>query len=197
MLMKVQRLQLFMDFFFSISGGISISSMATKILIAGLLLSILVTYDLNNDGIAYAQQVQGNGKNADTMHGISSAGTFEISLDVDPFPIEAGTQTMLNITFIRLAEPAVIQVNVGYDIFILDENNNIIFRASNTTGQGENDDFLFSANGTVNFPYRFESAGDYTVHVKVLRVNFIPIHPEFVTFPLIVTPEFEGMRVLQ
>ncbi|MDP9016588.1 MAG: hypothetical protein M3M87_07545 [Thermoproteota archaeon] len=172
--------------------------MSTKILIAGLLLSILGTYDLkNNDGIACAQQVQGNGKSADTMHGISSAGTFGISLDVDPFPVEADVQTMLNITFIRLAEPAVIQVNVGYDIFILDEKNNVIFRVSNTTGQGKGDDFLFSANGTVNFPYRFESAGDYTVHVKILRVNFIPIHPEFVTFPLPVTPEFEGMRVLQ
>ncbi len=186
-----------MYFFSSTSRGISTSYMAIRFLIFGLFLSILGTYDLGNDGIAYAQQVQGNGKNAGTMHGISSAGSFEISLAVEPFPIEVDRQTMLNITFIRLAEPAVIQVNVGYDIFILDENNNVIFRASNTTGQGEDDDFLFSANGTVNFPYRFESAGDYTVHVKVLRVNFIPIHPEFVTFPLTVTPEIEGMRVLQ
>ncbi len=159
--------------------------MATKVLIVVVYLAILGTYGLNNDGIAYAQQVQGDGKTADTMNRISSAGTFKISLDVEPFPIEADTQTMFNITFIRLAQPAVLQINVGYDIFILDENNNIIFRASNTTSQIEDDDdFLFSANGTVNFPYSFESAGNYTMHIKVLRVNFIPIQPEFVAFPI-------------
>ncbi|MDQ4100651.1 MAG: hypothetical protein M3115_00470 [Thermoproteota archaeon] len=182
-------MQLCTDFFSSTLKGISTSSVATKVLIVVLYLAILGTIGLNNDGIAYAQQAQGNGRTADTMNGTSSAGTFKISLDVEPFPIEADMQTMFNITFIRLAEPAVLQINVGYDIFILDENNNIIFRASNTTSQGEDDDddFLFSANGTVNFPYSFESAGNYTMHIKVLRVNFIPIQPEFVAFPITVS----------
>jgi hypothetical protein len=33
------------------------------------------------------------------------------------------------------------------------------------------------------------------VHVKVLRVNFIPIHPEFVDFPITVVPEFGSIHV--
>ncbi len=190
----MQQFKLFADFFFSTSGARSTASSAIKILFVGLFLCVPES-DFINYGKAYAQQVQDTNKDAGTMQGISSAGTFEISLDVEPFPIEPDRQTMLNIKFIRLAEPAVPQVNVGFDIFVLDENNNVIFRASNTTsGQREDDGFLFSANGTVHFPYRFESAGDYTVHVKVLRVNFIPIHPEFVSFPITVVPEFGIMH---
>lgn len=191
----MQRLKLFADFFFSTSGARSTASSAIKILFVGLFLC-LPESDFTNYGKAYAQQVHDSNKDAGTLQGISSAGTFEISLDVEPFPIEQDRQTMLNIKFIRLAEPAVPQVNVGFDIFVLDENNNVIFRASNTTsGQGEDDDLPFSANGTVHFPYRFESAGDYTVQVKVLRVNFIPIHPEFVSFPIAVIPEFGSLNI--
>lgn len=44
---------------------------------------------------------------------------------------------MLHLTFIGLAEPAIIQLNIGYDVFILDENDNVTFRASNQSGQQE------------------------------------------------------------
>ena len=150
--------------------------------------------DLVNNSIAYAQQMQDSSSSSNNSHGtlrgISSGGTFEIVLDIEPFPIEPDTQTMFNITFIRLAEPAVIQINVGYDVFILNENDNTIFRASNISEQKEQEDFLHSTDGIILFPFRFESTGDYTVHIKVLRVNFVPIHSEFVDFPITVVPEF-------
>lgn len=193
-------MELFIHFFFSVFSKRSICPTIIKILFASLFFSAHEVSDLIDDNsIAHAQQMQDSSRgnnSSGTMRGISSVGTFEIVLDIEPFPIEPDRQTMLNITFIRLAEPPAIQINVGYDVFILDENNNLIFRASNLTGQGEEDDFLFSADGIVLFPYRFESTGDYTVHVKVLRVNFIPIHPEFVDFPITVVPEFGSIHVI-
>ncbi len=192
-------MKLFLHSFFSVFSERSIGSTIIKILFVSLFFSAHEASDLIDNSITYAQQMQdsssSNNNNPSTMRGISSAGTFEIVLDIEPFPIEPNRQTILNITFIRLAEPPAIQINVGYDVFILDENNNLIFRASNLTGQGEEDDFLFSADGIVLFPYRFESTGDYTVHVKVLRVNFIPIQPEFVDFPITVVPEFGSIHV--
>ena len=137
--------------------------------------------------MAYAQQVQDISDSLSPMRATSSAGTFEIILDIEPFPIEADRPTMLNLTFIRLSEPATIQLNVGYDVFILDENDNVIFRASNQSGE-EDEDILYSANGTALVPYKFESTENYTVHVRTLRVNFVPIHPEFVAFPITVVP---------
>ena len=73
---------------------------------------------------------------------------------------------MLNLPFIRLAEPAVVQFNVGYIVFILDGNDNIIFRASNQSGQGQ--DILYSACGTALIPYKIESTGRYTIHIRIL-----------------------------
>ncbi len=188
--MKVHRVVLFADFFLSSFSDKSIASTAIRIFVASLFLWALEASDLINNGIAYAQQMQdsGSSNSASTMRATSSAGTFEIVLDIDPFPIEPERPTMLNLTFIRMAEPAVIQLNIGYNVFILDENDNVIFRASNTTGQEE--DLLHSVNGTALVPYRFESTGYYTVHVKVPQVNFVPIHQEFVAFLITVVPEF-------
>jgi hypothetical protein len=184
-------------FLFSVFSKRSIGPTIIKILLASLFFGSHDASDLINSGIAHDQQMQDSSNSSPgTMREISSAGTFEIVLDIDPFPIEPDRQTMLNITFIRLAEPAVIQINVGYDVFILDENDNTIFRASNTIGQEKQEDFfLHSTDGIILFPFRFESTGDYTVHVKVLRVNFIPIHPEFVDFPITVVPEFGSIYV--
>lgn len=189
---------LFLHSFFSVFSERSIGSTIIKILFVSLFFVAHEASDLIDNSIAHAQQMQdstSNNNSPGTMRAISSAGTFEIVLDIEPFSIELDSQTILNITFIRLVEPPALQINVGYDVFILDENNNLIFRASNLTGQGEEDDFLFSADGIVLFPYRFESTGNYTVHVKVLRVNFIPIQPEFVDFPITVVTVFDSIHV--
>lgn len=193
--MKEHRVVLFADFFLSAFVDESIASTAIRVFVASLFLWAIEALDLINNSIAYAQQMQdsGSSNSASTMRAISSAGTFEIVLDIDPFPIESERPTMLNLTFIRLAEPAVIQLNIGYDVFILDENDNVIFRASDMTGQEDEEDLLYSANGTALVSYRFESTGYYTVHVKVLQVNFVPIHPEFVSFPITVVPEFGSL----
>lgn len=180
------------DFFSSAFSDKSILLIAIRIFVV----SSFFSYTLeapnqnSNSSIAYAQQVQDISNGLSPMRATSSAGTFEIVLDIEPFPIEHEKLTILNLTFIRLAEPALIQLNVGYDVFILDENDKVIVRASNQSGQEEEEeeDILHSANGTALVPYKFESAGDYTVHVRILRVNFVPIHPEFVAFPITVVP---------
>jgi hypothetical protein len=173
----------------------SIPPIAIRIFLASLLFffTLEASDPINNGLIVYAQQLQEiNNNRVFPMRATSSAGTFEIVLDIESFPIESQKQTMLNLTFIRLAEPAVIQLNVGYDVFILDEDDNIIFRASNQSGQEQEEekkgDVLYSADGIALVPSQFESAGNYTVHVRILQVNFVPIHPEFVAFPITVVP---------
>ena len=59
-------------------------------------------------------------------------------------------------------------------------NDNIIFRASNQSGQDQ--DILYSACGTALIPYKFESTGRYTIHIRILQVNFIPIQPSSYSF---------------
>lgn len=75
-----------------------------------------------------------------------------------------------------------VQVHVDYDLIILKDNVTEIFRASKQTGQP----LLHTTEGIVTIHFTISEAGNYTVRVPVMGINFIPISTEYAEFPIVV-----------
>jgi hypothetical protein len=73
-----------------------------------------------------------------------------------------------------------VQVHIDYDFIILEDNNIEVFKASQQTGQP----LLHTAEGIVTIPFTLEEAGNYTIKVSVMGINFIPMATEYADFPV-------------
>lgn len=142
----------------------------------------LQTSDLSNNTNATAANSTQISKTVQITAADSKAATdgnsVNIDLQIQPFPISKNVDSQFMITFLQPSSETV-QVHVDYD-FAITNNDSEVFRASTKTGQP----LLHTAEGIVKIPYKFDQAGEYSLHVSVLGINFIPIKTEQALFDL-------------
>jgi hypothetical protein len=109
----------------------------------------------------------------------TSGGTLDVKLESTPNPIKSGQETNYKVTFLQKGTDTV-QVHVDYDFVILKDNNTEVYKASQQTGQP----LLHTAEGIVTIPFTLEEAGNYTIKVPVMGINFIPMATEYADFPV-------------
>jgi hypothetical protein len=109
----------------------------------------------------------------------TSGGTLDVKLESTPNPIKSGQETNYKVTFLQKGTDTV-QVHIDYDFIILEDNNIEVFKASQQTGQP----LLHTAEGIVTIPFTLEEAGNYTIKVSVMGINFIPMATEYADFPV-------------
>jgi hypothetical protein len=109
----------------------------------------------------------------------TSGGTLDVKLESTSNPIKSGQETNYKVTFLQKGTDTV-QVHIDYDFIILKDNNTEVFKASQQTGQP----LLHTAEGIVTIPFTLEEAGNYTIKVSVMGINFIPMATEYVDFPV-------------
>ena len=109
----------------------------------------------------------------------TSGGTLDVKLESTPNPIKSGQETNYKVTFLQKGTDTV-QVHIDYDFIILEDNNIEVFKASQQTGQP----LLHTAEGIVTIPFTLEQAGNYTIKVSVMGINFIPMATEYADFPV-------------
>jgi hypothetical protein len=110
---------------------------------------------------------------------LTSGGTLDVKLESTSNPIKSGQETNYKVTFLQKGTDTV-QVHIDYDFIILEDNNIEVFKASQQTGQP----LLHTAEGIVTIPFTLEEAGNYTIKVSVMGINFIPMATEYVDFPV-------------
>ena len=109
----------------------------------------------------------------------TSGGTLDVKLESTPNPIKSGQETNYKVTFLQKGTDTV-QVQIDYDFIILEDNNIEVFKASQQIGQP----LLHTAEGIVTIPFTLEEAGNYTIKVSVMGINFIPMATEYADFPI-------------
>lgn len=109
----------------------------------------------------------------------TSGGTLDVKLESTPNPIKSGQETNYKVTFLQKGTDTV-QVHIDYDFIILEDNNIEVFKASQQIGQP----LLHTAEGIVTIPFTLEEAGNYTIKVSVMGINFIPMATEYADFPV-------------
>ena len=109
----------------------------------------------------------------------TSGGTLDVKIESTPNPIKSGQETNYKITFIQKGTDTV-QVHIDYDFIILEDDNTEVFKASQQIGQP----LLHTAEGIVTIPFTLEEAGNYTIKVPVMGINFIPMATEYADFPV-------------
>lgn len=109
----------------------------------------------------------------------TSGGTLDVKLESTPNPIKSGQETNYKVTFLQKGTDTV-QVHIDYDFIILEDNNTEVFKASQQIGQP----LLHTAEGIVTIPFTLEEAGNYTIKVSVMGINFIPMATEYADFPV-------------
>lgn len=109
----------------------------------------------------------------------TSGGTLDVKLESTSNPIKSGQETNYKVTFLQKGTDTV-QVHIDYDFIILEDNNIEVFKASQQIGQP----LLHTAEGIVTIPFTLEEAGNYTIKVSVMGINFIPIATEYADFPV-------------
>ncbi|HZA69535.1 MAG TPA: hypothetical protein VE548_07525 [Nitrososphaeraceae archaeon] len=109
----------------------------------------------------------------------TSGGTLDVKLESTPNPIKSGQETNYKVTFLQKGTDTV-QVHIDYDFIILEDNNIEVFKASQPIGQP----LLHTAEGIVTIPFTLEEAGNYTIKVSVMGINFIPMATEYADFPV-------------
>ena len=109
----------------------------------------------------------------------TSGGTLDVKLESTPNPIKNGQETNYKVTFLQKGTDTV-QVHIDYDFIILEDNNIEVFKASQQIGQP----LLHTAEGIVTIPFTLEEAGNYTIKVSVMGINFIPMATEYADFPV-------------
>jgi hypothetical protein len=109
----------------------------------------------------------------------TSGGTLDVKLESTPNPIKSGQETNYKVTFLQKGTDTV-QVHIDYDFIILEDNNIEVFKASQQTDQP----LLHTAEGIVTIPFTLEEAGNYTIKVSVMGINFIPMATEYADFPV-------------
>ena len=109
----------------------------------------------------------------------TSGGTLDVKLESTPNPIKSGQETNYKVTFLQKGTDTV-QVHIDYDFIILEDNNIEVFKASQQIGQP----LLHTAEGIVTIPFTSEEAGNYTIKVSVMGINFIPMATEYADFPI-------------
>jgi hypothetical protein len=142
----------------------------------------LQTSDLSNNTNATAAYNTQISKTVQITAADSKAATdgnsINIDLQIQPFPISKKVDSQFMITFLQPSSQTV-QVHVDYD-FAITNNDSEVFRASTKTGQP----LLHTAEGIVKIPYKFDQGGEYSLHVSVMGINFIPIKTEQALFDL-------------
>lgn len=142
----------------------------------------LQTTDLSNNINATAANSTEISKTVQIIAADSKAATdgnsVNIDLQIQPFPISKNADSQFMITFLQPSSQTV-QVHVDYD-FAITNNDSEVFRASGKTGQP----LLHTAEGIVKIPYKFDQGGEYSLHVSVMGINFIPIKTEQALFDL-------------
>ena len=109
----------------------------------------------------------------------TSGGTLDVKLESTSNPIKSGQETNYKVTFLQ-KDTDTVQVHIDYDFIILEDNNIEVFKASQQTGQP----LLHTAEGIVTIPFTLEEAGNYTIKVSVMGINFIPMATEYADFPV-------------
>ena len=109
----------------------------------------------------------------------TSGGTLDVKLESTPNPIKSGQETNYKVTFLQKGTDTV-QVHIDYDFIILEDNNIEVFKAAQQIGQP----LLHTAEGIVTIPFTLEEAGNYTIKVSVMGINFIPMATEYADFPV-------------
>jgi hypothetical protein len=142
----------------------------------------LQTSDLSNNTNATAANSTQISKTLQITAADSKAATdgnsVNIDLQIQPFPISKNVDSQFMITFLQPSSQTV-QVHVDYD-FAITNNDSEVFRASTKTGQP----LLHTAEGIVKIPYKFDQGGEYSLHISVMGINFIPIKTEQALFDL-------------
>ncbi|MFN2434406.1 MAG: hypothetical protein ABR515_03425 [Nitrososphaeraceae archaeon] len=142
----------------------------------------LQTSDLSNNTNATAANSTQISKTMQIIAADSKAATdgnsVNIDLQIQPFPISKNADSQFMITFLQPSSQTV-QVHVDYD-FAITNNDSEVFRASTKTGQP----LLHTAEGIVKIPYKFDQGGEYSLHISVMGINFIPIKTEQALFDL-------------
>ena len=142
----------------------------------------LQTSDLSNNTNVTAANSTQISKTVQITAADSKAATdgnsVNIDLQIQPFPISKNVDSQFMITFLQPSSETV-QVHVDYD-FAITNNDSEVFRASTKTGQP----LLHTAEGIVKIPYKFDQGGEYSLHVSVMGINFIPIKTEQALFDL-------------
>ena len=109
----------------------------------------------------------------------TSGGTLDVKLESTSNPIKSGQETNYKVTFLQKGTDTV-QVHIDYDFIILEDNNIEVFKAAQQIGQP----LLHTAEGIVTIPFTLEEAGNYTIKVSVMGINFIPMATEYADFPV-------------
>ena len=105
----------------------------------------------------------------------TDGGSVDVLVQPSPFPLTIG-DSKFKISFFQPSSET-IQVHIDYDV-VIKQSNKEIFRASALTGQP----LLHTAEGVVTIPFKFNSAGNYTLEVAVMGINFVPIRTEYASF---------------
>ena len=127
------------------------------------------------NGTQISNSVQINSSNTKA---ITDGKSLNIDLQIQPFPVTKNVDTQFMIKFLQPSTQSV-QVHVDYD-FAITKMNSEVFRASTKTGQP----LLHTAEGIVKIPYKFDQAGQYSIQISVMGINFIPIKTEQALFDL-------------
>ena len=127
------------------------------------------------NGTQISNSVQINSSNTKA---ITDGKSLNIDLQIQPFPVTKNVDTQFMIKFLQPSTQSV-QVHVDYD-FAITKMKSEVFRASTKTGQP----LLHTAEGTVKIPYKFDQAGQYSIQISVMGINFIPIKTEQALFDL-------------
>jgi hypothetical protein len=101
--------------------------------------------------------------------------SVDVLVQPSPFPLTIG-DSKFKVSFFQPSSET-IQVHIDYDV-VIKQSNKEIFRASALTGQP----LLHTAEGVVTIPFKFNSAGNYTLEVAVMGINFVPIRTEYASF---------------
>jgi predicted secreted protein with PEFG-CTERM motif len=108
---------------------------------------------------------------ADPVIKPTSAGTLNVSFQVNPATPNPGDQTQLQISFIN--KQSAVQQHIDYKVSVMQAGNQVFGTPVSHT-----------AEGAVSIPFQFQTAGTYQVIVEVDGILFQPIPPETADFTI-------------
>ncbi len=104
--------------------------------------------------------------------------SVNIDLQIQPFPVTTGIDTQFKITFLQATTQSV-QVHVDWNL-VISKMDKVVFTTTAMYGQP----VQHTAEGIVFPSYEFKEAGEYSIQISIVGVNFQPIKSEQALFNL-------------
>lgn len=142
---------------------------------SSIILSSLIILLSENEKAVYGVIVENNpfyglsNEKINIVESITDDKLLKIKLEYAPEVIEIGSPEFFKVTLYH-ADKNEIALHADTDI-VVSKNGKELYKASNEFSQP----FIHTPNGIVLSSYRFPDSGQYTITVRVLGINFMPV----------------------